>query len=439
MLEFIRSKTHPKNIILINAQTLEDKLDLGALLTRYSKSDKPAETLYKDEFLTNPNRRNEFYPIFNQYEDDHIPESMLYGFVICLEDIPILWSTHLLHYRTLSAIEKSTRQIKAIGYYKPDQLEGNKEYHDKCKTQLSDYDKKYYKVIKEMFLQFASSKGAQNPMLSSSINVRALDESRTLLPLSTLCSLAITANLRNLLNILSKEKIRYAYSIYIDNLIDPIIQLFKETFPTIYTDDKLNYIQKAEDIIFASKLEHESLSDFKIATSQSKGNGTDNFEIVYTHDTTAKYDFISYVQQIDRIEKIEPLREYEMIDFTITIPNVDIATFRDIQKHRYFTILIRRWDLRYDEDCECDLLSSPLSTTIDVTIKGNLRQWVRTIELRTQEQGHYNYRKIFQKCGKLIADKLNTNKEILFPYADWRDDAEIGLGSLTRAKKEKPM
>ncbi len=61
MLEFIRSETHPQNIFFINANSLQDKIDLGALLSRYSRSDKDAETLYKDEFLTNPNRGNEFY------------------------------------------------------------------------------------------------------------------------------------------------------------------------------------------------------------------------------------------------------------------------------------------------------------------------------------------------------------------------------------------
>ena len=56
MLEFIRSETHPKNIFFINAETLQDKIDLGALLSRYSRSHKDAETLYKEEFLTNPNK-----------------------------------------------------------------------------------------------------------------------------------------------------------------------------------------------------------------------------------------------------------------------------------------------------------------------------------------------------------------------------------------------
>jgi thymidylate synthase ThyX len=61
-----------------------------------------------------------------------------------------------------------------------------------------------------------------------------------------------------------------------------------------------------------------------------------------------------------------------------------------------------------------------MSNTIDITIKGNLRQWTHAIELRTQEQGQFNYRHIFQDCGSMIAKDLNVDRKQLFPYADWR-------------------
>ena len=49
-----------------------------------------------------------------------------------------------------------------------------------------------------------------------------------------------------------------------------------------------------------------------------------------------------------------------MLDFSIAIPEINIATFRDIQRHRYFTILINRWDNYQSADEEFILLSSPL-------------------------------------------------------------------------------
>lgn len=48
----------------------------------------------KKNFLTNPNRSNEFYAkVFGQYGDESISESVSYGFAVCFEKIPTLWST----------------------------------------------------------------------------------------------------------------------------------------------------------------------------------------------------------------------------------------------------------------------------------------------------------------------------------------------------------
>ena len=190
-MQFIRSKTHPENIFFINAESLQDKIDLGALLSRYSRSDKDAETLYNKEFLTNKNRGNEFYAkVFGQYGDDSISELVPHGFAVCLEGIPVLWSTYLLHYRTLSAIEKSTRYVKALNYYKPLKFKTNPEYHVKCKKLLGQYNKEYQKVLQNLSGKY-DSKEIQKPAILRVIKARALDESRHLLPLSIVTSLGI--------------------------------------------------------------------------------------------------------------------------------------------------------------------------------------------------------------------------------------------------------
>lgn len=77
-----------------------------------------------------------------------------------------------------------------------------------------------------------------------------------------------------------------------------------------------------------------------------------------------------------------------------------------------------------------------MSNKVDITIKVNLRQWIDTIELRTQERVHFNYRQIFQHCGSMIAKDLNIDKKMLFPYVDWRTDKEIGLGRLESELKK---
>jgi|SoiMethySBSTD1v2_1073268.scaffolds.fasta_scaffold218947_2 thymidylate synthase ThyX len=428
-LEFIRSETHPSNIFFINAESLQDKIDLGALLSRYSRSHKDAETLYKEEFLTNPNRGAEFYAkVFGQYGDDSISELVPHGFAVCLENIPILWSTYLLHFRTLSAIEKSTRYVKAFEYYKLDPKYNAPNLYDTlCKKRIDDYTKEHDKAYHRLSLKINDPIELQKPTTKRALNARALDETRHYLPLSTLTSLGIMANLRSWLNILAKEKVRNNPSVYVQELINPLLELFKKYFPTIFSQDKFDYLRDAEQVAFSSKLQLEN--SFK-ENPASDPNNIDEFGLRSDISIDTKLHYIPYAYETERVKKTKPLRETEMLDFSIAIPELDIATFRDVQRHRYFTIQIYKWDSYRSKDEEFILLSSPLSTTIGVTIKGNLRQWTHAIELRTQEQGHPQYRQIFQSCGILIAKQLEINKEEVFPYADWRTDEEIGLGRL---------
>jgi thymidylate synthase ThyX len=440
-LQFIRSETHPSNIFFINAESLQDKIDLGALLSRYSRSHKGAETLYKEEFLTNPNRGAEFYAkVFGQYGDDSISELVPHGFAVCLENIPILWSTYLLHFRTLSAIEKSTRYVKAFEYYKPPEKYNPPNLYDVlCKKRIDDYNKEHDKEYRKLSMKVEPKEDLEILAIKRALNARALDETRDLLPLSTLTSLGIMTNLRSWLNILTKEKVRNNPSVYTAELIDPLIELFKKYFPTIFNNDKIDYLTKAEDTILMSKLKTESKIEFNELGDGLNPNIIGDFGLRYSLDFDIALDYRSYINSIERVKKIKPVRETEMLYFTINIPAVDLATFRDIQRHRYFTILINRWNGYQNNDEEFTLLSSPLSTPIDITICGNLRQWTHAIELRTQEQGHPHYRRIFQSCGIIIAKQLEMLREELFPYADWRTDEEIprSLGRLKSETKRK--
>jgi thymidylate synthase ThyX len=274
----------------------------------------------------------------------------------------------------------------------------------------------------------------EKPAVKRALNARALDETRDLLPLSTLTSLGIMTNLRSWLNILSKEKVRNDPSIYTKELVDPLTELFKKYFPTIFSQDKIDYLKEAETVTLDSKQQLE----ISFREGPANPNDIDEFALKSDIDEDTRLDYLSYSYETKRMKKAKPLRETEMLDFCVAILEIDLATFRDIQRHRYFTILINRWDSYQTSDEEFILLSSPMSTTIDITIKGNLRQWTHAIELRTQEQGHHNYRHIFQRCGIIIAKQLEISKEDLFPYADWRSDKEIGgLGRLKLESKKK--
>lgn len=57
------------------AITTPRQVDRGALMSRYSRSDKTMRKIFLDEFVTNPNRGKEFYSkILSEYGDDSVAE-----------------------------------------------------------------------------------------------------------------------------------------------------------------------------------------------------------------------------------------------------------------------------------------------------------------------------------------------------------------------------
>lgn len=93
--------------------------------------------------------------VFGQYGDESISELVPPGFAVCLENIPILWTIYILHYRTLSAIEKSTRYVKAFDYYKSHHKSNAIEtFNQRSNQQIENYNlaikKTEDRLIKEL-------------------------------------------------------------------------------------------------------------------------------------------------------------------------------------------------------------------------------------------------------------------------------------------------
>lgn len=290
MLQLIKSKTYPDNIFFINAESLQDKIDLGDLWSPFIRSDKPAQPLYKEEFLTNPNRGSEFYSkVFGQYGYDSISELVPQSFAVCLENISILRSTYLLHYRTLSSIEISTRYVKAFDYYKPAKLKTPKFYYNTCKARIAEYSQENDKTLSRICATVAQNE-LEKPAMMRAIKARALDETRDFLPLSAVTSLGIMANLRSWFNILTKEKVRNEPFLYIDNLINPLTELFKQHFPTIFSQDKIHNLAKSESGSIESKLNLET--SFNEATGNPNDLG--DFALMSSIDEDTKLSYLSY-------------------------------------------------------------------------------------------------------------------------------------------------
>ena len=232
------------------------QVDRGALMSRYSRSDKTMRKIFLDEFVTNPNRGKEFYSkILSEYGDDSVAE--LGEAQLAVEWISNIAAKKIEDGRIgLSYLEKSSRYIsfdRKIGnkynYYRDERILKSKYadvYIESCDNAFDVYSKSIdlmQKFIAEIepiddFIYFDSISNSEKPfskltnqqdiesakkVYRSTVRSRALDILRNLLPAATLTNLGITGNgrafeylltklycselteLRNLANLLNSE------------------------------------------------------------------------------------------------------------------------------------------------------------------------------------------------------------------------------------------
>src|SRR4026207_1805468 len=104
------------------AITTPRQVDRGALMSRYSRSDKTMREIFLDEFITNPNRGKEFYSkILSEYGDDSVAE--LGEAQVAIEYVSNIAAKYIEDQRIgLSYLEKSSRYVsfdkKNNGQYK---------------------------------------------------------------------------------------------------------------------------------------------------------------------------------------------------------------------------------------------------------------------------------------------------------------------------------
>src|ERR1043165_8098753 len=104
------------------ALTTPRQVDRGALMSRYSRSDKTMRRIFLDEFINNPTRGEEFYHrVLQEYGDDSVAE--LGEAQIGIEWISNIAAKKIEDQRIgLSYLEKSSRYVafdqKVNGQYK---------------------------------------------------------------------------------------------------------------------------------------------------------------------------------------------------------------------------------------------------------------------------------------------------------------------------------
>lgn len=209
------------------AITTPRQVDRGALMSRYSRTDKSMRRVFLDEFLRNANRGEEFYDrVLLEYGDDSVAE--LGEAQIAIEGLSNIAVKKIEDRRIgLSYLEKSSRYVawnrKENGLYRfyrdPTLLESRfgGTYEEACNHSFDTYSENVETMTEHIrerhpITQYRfrdSADGRQKPfsklsresdiksagiIYRGSTKAKALDILRGLLPASTMTNVAITGN-----------------------------------------------------------------------------------------------------------------------------------------------------------------------------------------------------------------------------------------------------
>jgi thymidylate synthase ThyX len=381
------------------AITTPRQVDRGALMSRYSRTDKTMRRIFLNEFANNSKRGEEFYQkILLEYGDDSVAE--LGEAQVAVEWISNIAAKKIEDHRIgLSYLEKSSRYVtydrKVNGRYKYHREEKvmaspyADQYIQTCDYAFDTYSKniqpmqKFIKEIKpiEDFLFFDSLSKQEvlygnlnsstdiesaRRVYESTIKAKTLDVLRSILPASTLTNLGITGNGRAFEYLLSTmfasdlaEIKLLAGQLYAE--LDIIIPAFIKRANDKYGQSLQRYIMDTKKAI--SVIAQQSLTGIEIDSSPQKVkllNYEDNFEAEVKVASAILYDsavghslekIIHYIKSAPEQERHEviqtftkfrnnrrqrPGRAFEMTQYTFEL-FTNFGMFRDLHRHRILT------------------------------------------------------------------------------------------------------
>ena len=374
------------------------QVDRGALMSRYSRTDKSMRRIFLDEFLQNKTRGEEFYNrVLLEYGDDSVAE--LGEAQIAIEGLSNIAVKKIEDRRIgLSYLEKSSRYVawnkKENGKYRfyrdPEIMKSRfaDMYEESCNFSFDVYSKNIepmvnyvrekYPIGKYSFKDSSDGKEklffklknkldikSANMIYRGSTKAKALDILRGLLPASTLTNVGITGNGRAfeyLLTVLGSSELKEEQDLAskIKKELDTTIKSFVRR-----ADDKYgNAFQKyLKDIKNKSK----TITAKEIKSNPKKGSVTklvyyepekNSMDIIITSimyeqsPSTSYQDILQQVRKMSKNKKIKiideftkirtnrrhrPSRAFENIYYTFDLCN-NFGMFRDFHRHRALTL-----------------------------------------------------------------------------------------------------
>jgi thymidylate synthase ThyX len=374
------------------------QVDRGALMSRYSRTDKSMRRIFLDEFLNNKNRGEEFYKrVLLEYGDDSVAE--LGEAQIAIEGLSNIAVKKIEDRRIgLSYLEKSSRYVawnKKINgnyrFYRDPVLKDSRFadlYLDSCNFSFDVYSKNIepmIKYVREKYpiekYSFRDSKDGKEKLFSKlrkesdiksanmvyrgSTKAKALDILRGLLPASTLTNVGITGNGRAfeyLLTILASSDLNEERKLAskIKKELDTTIKSFVSR-----SDDKygkafqkyLKQIKKNSKSIVAKEIKPKKNSGVrtKLVDWESEKKSIDKIITSLMYEQSPSTSYHNILQQIKKLSKEKkikiinsftslrenrrhrPSRAFESVYYTFDLLN-NFGMFRDFHRHRALTL-----------------------------------------------------------------------------------------------------
>ncbi len=373
------------------------QVDRGALMSRYSRTDKSMRKVFLDEFLQNENRGEEFYnKVLLEYGDDSVAE--LGEAQIAIEGISNIAVKKIEDRRIgLSYLEKSSRYVAwdkkingAYKFFKDTDIMNSRyadQYLESCNLDFDAYSKNIEPMISHIRerepienQKFKNLSGADvlfshlrdsddiksaTRIYNATIKAKALDILRGILPASTLTNVGITGNGRAfeyLLTILYSSNLREERDIAVkmNRELDTTIRSFVKRADDRHGRDLQKYLAEVKNTagIFNKKyLKSIKTSDFlvEIVEYESEKKAEEHIISALLYEQSFGMPYNKILSQIRKMrapvrKKIiraftnlrqnrrqRPPRGFEMTDYTFDLLT-NFGMFRDFHRHRVLTL-----------------------------------------------------------------------------------------------------
>ena len=374
------------------------QVDRGALMSRYSRTDKSMRRIFLDEFLKNKNRGEEFYDrVLLEYGDDSVAE--LGEAQIAIEGLSNIAVKKIEDRRIgLSYLEKSSRYVtwnkKENGkyrFYRDEKIMNSKfanEYEDSCNFSFETYSnniepmiqyiREKYPIEKYSFkdstdkkeklfskLKNESDIKSANMIYKGSTKAKALDILRGLLPSSTLTNVGITGNGRAfeyLLTILGsseldeEQKLASKIKKELDTTIKSFVRRADDKYGKAFQKYLKDVKNKSKTITLKEIKSNPKVGTItKIVDYETEKQALDKIitSIMYEQSPSTSYqNIMQQVKKMSKSKKIKiineftkirtnrrhrPSRAFENTYYTFDLCN-NFGMFRDFHRHRALTL-----------------------------------------------------------------------------------------------------